>query len=413
MSALFNGVNLLDHLGVWRCAVYATDLRLHLQPIQDVHVPTLLQCLNEGRTETDAWFHAFGAPMPFVLSDHLEIRRSMVPKSKHVAKLLTSWFSNYQALRSKPFTMSNILAQRLQAFAVTVPVLQVQQLVSLGGPTAEHVQRLLVDQHVDLPVSAALTCLVMLTANMQQRPVLLFPVAGSLTSPPASWSNVPVIQTVDTETGLPLLSSSTSYAVVCHTVGTTEATIRTVSERGESMRSAVELLPAETPVWITQFSSAPSARQQLVVGCKEHVGLFPMDGSTITWTRRDILPTSNHCEKIQQYVVWQRSNKLFAIHLENTCVLEDAEEVHELCVQHVQSNVAACRNVVYSAGVALFMLPPESQQIIVAVHRISPDTVDVFTKQGDWWRVHVPTLSAHVVGLDIYPSTIVDACFYC
>lgn len=415
-GSLFTGVNLFDHVGAWRCAIFATDAGLQFKSTRESIVDGLRKLLQEGTQERDAWQQVFRTHMSPVLVEHAELRRHVNTKPKHVAKMLASWFENYQALQSKPFTSFHTLAQRLQALASTAPRDTVEHVFATPTKNAEQVQHALVREHgVELALSSAITCLVVLAQQVGKHPAVPF-VCGSLTPAPVTWSNVPVIKQVETETGLPAPFQNSWYAILCYTPGAEQATIRVLCERGEEKRLDVQLPAGTKPLWLSTVSSAPSSSstsmQQLVIGCTSHVGLVQSDGSHTSWTSRDTLPLSNHCEKMNQYVAWQQGNKLFAIHVQNTCLLEDEEEVHQLCLRHVQTGVAACNNVVYSNGMALFMLPPDYQLNVAAVHRLSHDTVDVFTTVGDWWRVHVPTLSAYVVGLDIYPSVVVDACVF-
>lgn len=418
--SLFNGIHLFDHIGAWRCAVYAADIGFCLAPPRESTVQSLVTYINSGSSASEAWENVFRTSMPSTVAEHAQMRQALHPKPKRLAKMLASWFEHHKALRARPFTTFEALATRLQALAVnTSPDIVKQLLATFGhGCRAERVQDVLLhEHHMDLATSAALTCLVILaTALAPQHPVVPPASCGSLTPRPTSWSNVPQVARVQTEAGLPVLASAQPYAVLCYASRTGHASVRIVSEHGEESQFDVHLPVDEQPLWLSHLSSAPtgspSGHNQLVVGCKRHVGLVSTDASSVAWTPRAPLPSSNYCEKFQQYIVWQHAGKLLAIHLQNTCLLEDEEEVHELCIRNAHAGVAACGNVVYSNSTALFMLPPEFKQTIAAVHGVTHEVVDVFTSAGDWWRVHVPTMSAHVVGLDIYPGTVVDVCAF-
>jgi hypothetical protein len=403
MTMLLSSTALASRFTCWELALLAVETSFHMHVHDELY--TAIQHVDADK----AWTRVTGFVMP------PEVRAySATFAPPKAGKAVARVFHAYTALKARSAYKQELL-QRVRALASALPPDDVQQL---GRAYSAHTfldtwVQLHGAQTLDRAARAAAACLLHVLPRTFQLPA----VVGDLTPEPVCWDDVPVITRVLTDAAMPVLSCGNQYAVLCHSAVQGSSTIQMLhASVGHTRSIAVDVDRAHHPVWLAR------AKQLFVVGCTDCVLRQVAPAATdVQWVvdvpddGAALLPARNHLVKVKDYVIWQTAGtrEVRGMRVDGMYVVEDSEEELGQLVSAKQRPVAARGSTVFSDARPLFQLPDTTQQTVVAVHSPTAEYVDVFTNVGDWWRVHVPTLTAHVVGLDLHSDRVIDVlCVY-
>lgn len=393
------GEELQRHVGKWNVAVLASDMHELVAPAKQV-THALRALLDNDVDVAPAWWQVTGTVMPPEIVAHIKMRTRLKPvlnKPHRAARLLAHWYANGRELEARGVDGYNHIAARMRAFTALLTRSELHGLVRASS--VSHTQASL------LPHFAYDWCLAgCVSAFLHVLPPAaavhaLHPLVGSPTCVPAHPGSPLVSVSADEQ--LPLEGGASVYGVLCTSAHQGACILVVGAAAGQTETVQLPVPTAEMPVWLTRYSD------EWVVGYPTRVG--PARGP---WSVHAGLPSAGPVAKFAGLAVWKDAHGLRGYDVEQGSVVEDAV-LHNLLVDRAHCLLGAQGKCVFAEGVPLFELPEEYTDVCAGVHRAKRDFVDVFTSRGDWWRVHVPTLSATVVGLDVPRGYVVkDTCVY-
>lgn len=393
------GEQLEQHVGKWNVAALASDLHELVQPAQQV-IDALHTLLKQNVDVAAAWWQVTGTVFPPDLVAHLKLRTRLKPvlQQPHAcSRELAKWYANGQALDARGSAGYSHIATRMRAFTALLTGTELKGF----RPAAS-----VIDTQVSLlPYFAYDWCLAAcVSASLHVPPMRdesgpLAPLVGSPSARPTHAGAQ--LLSVSADNMLPLEGGVSRYGVLCTGPDGTACILGVSAASGQVESVQFDVLPEEPPVWIVRYE------REWVVGYATRVG--PVHGP---WTMPASLPFAGPVAKLGDVVVWKAGHRLSGYDLEEQSDVEH-ELLTKLLVDRADCLVAAQGKCVFTEGVALFDLPEEYTDVCAGVHRARNNFVDVFTTRGDWWRVHVPSLSATVVGVGVPCGYVVkDTCVY-
>jgi hypothetical protein len=204
---------------------------------------------------------------------------------------------------------------------------------------------------------------------------------------------------------LPLVHGINKYGVLCVTAENTATIYAYHATLGEVGETAVRGPDTEIPSWLTRHEKEWTVGYSTLVGHAQG-----------PWTLQANLPPRGPLSKYGGLVMWRTPTGLAAYDVEEQRVVVEGRDegvLHALLLERAHLAVGARGKTVFAEGVALFDLPRDYTDSIVAVFKAGGEYVDAFTTRGDWWRVHLNTLHCNVVGLGLpRGSRVLDACVY-
>ena len=405
MWAALTGTALRDHVGKWNVAVLASDVFEFLNA-DDATLKALRQLLEKHVDAEEAWWRVSGSRMHADVKSHLDLRLRMKPglhKPLALAHLLARWMGNASHLDASPSAAYDHVAKRLCAFGALLSSLRVSA-VAVQPSVCQTQASLLPLLTYEWALAASMAALLhVLPTAAAPTHMHLAPMVGSVTAP-ATHEGVELVD-VTTGTLLPVEANGCNkYGVLVATLAGDASILVCHASRGQVEEIQVVRPQSEEPRWVTR------SNKHWLVGFASLVG-----APAGPWTVHASLPLSGPMSKMGNVVVWRGDTGLLAFDGEQNQVvgLDDQAALQSLLVERAHTAVGAQGKCVFAEGVPLFRLPDAYTDMIACVSKSSATCVDVFTLRGDWWRVHVPSRTASVVGLGLASNArIVDTCVY-